>query len=116
MAKKMLYNVSACAMFGDGKIAPKGLTIAKYGSHLLIYRNVCRVPFPMRRRYSKGGILSRFKRELGSRLYYLILLIIVIEVNRVFGMDALDAKWIVLYRSIAYSLVGFLLFRKKHKR
>ncbi len=50
-----------------------------------------------------------FKQELGSRLYYLILLLLVIGSYKIWGLQVFDEIWILILGAVSYKLVGFIL-------
>ena len=55
-----------------------------------------------RRRYS-------FKQELGSRLYYLILFLLLAGAYKIWGLSVFDEIWLMVLGIVSYKLVGFIL-------
>ncbi len=49
------------------------------------------------------------KQELGSKLYYLTLLFLVIGSYKIFGLRVFDELWILVLGVVSYKLVGFVL-------
>lgn len=60
------------------------------------------------RRYRKRRQYT-FKQELGSRLYYLILLLLVVGSYKIWGLQVFDEIWILILGAVSYKLVGFIL-------
>lgn len=55
-----------------------------------------------RRRYS-------FKQELGSKLYYLILFLLLAGAYKIWGLNVFDEIWLLVLGIVSYKLVGFIL-------
>jgi hypothetical protein len=65
------------------------------------------IPRMAYRRYR--GRRYSFKQELGSKLYYLTLLLLVTGSYKIFELRVFDEFWIVVLGVVSYKLVGFVL-------
>lgn len=50
-----------------------------------------------------------FKQALGSKLYYLILLLLLIGAYKIWGLSVFDEFWLAIFGIVSYKLVGFIL-------
>ena len=50
-----------------------------------------------------------FKQELGSRLYYITLLVILLGSYKIWGLSVFDEFWLAILGIVSYKLVGFVL-------
>ena len=60
------------------------------------------------RRYRRRKYYS-FKQGLGSKLYHLTLLLLIIGSYKIFGLGIFDEFWIMVLGVVSYKLVGFIL-------
>ncbi|MEI8229922.1 MAG: hypothetical protein WCG83_02175 [Candidatus Peregrinibacteria bacterium] len=50
-----------------------------------------------------------FKQELGSKLYYIILLLLLVGAYKIWGLSVFDEFWLAILGIVSYKLVGFVL-------